>query len=960
MTSKEALQIVDCVMASKGVTSLSEIERQIFCGAWENKKYEEIAVESGRSCKYISQDVAPKLWKHLTEVFNEQVGKKNLRAVVARHQNIQQALSRLQLEEKTSPDFIGREAAIEVLNNFMSKGHKIISIYQRGGEGKTTLAKQFLRLKFGEEIIEFFIPKEAKAVSSFEILLEELLQELGSEPGLEVSASLGLLRQKLKIKKVGILIDNLETLLDGNGKFLEPHRSYLDLLRILSDSGVQSITLITSRCQLCEPSLDIENYFLEALDISVWQKYFSSQGINFEDDSSALEAMYKTHGGNALAMKLHCGRVLKDFRGNTEVYWRNIEGEQLLKGEVRNDDSRLRNLVIEQFDHLERVDTTAYNLLMRMGCYRYQDDVPKIPKKGLTCLLWDVLNEEQGQVITSLKERALIEFSYNKETGVIEYYLHPEIKAEAVSRLRRTEDWEIAHRKAARFWHQEIQQIEDGENALKALEAYYHCIRIEAYEEAAEELLFRRINSIESANRFENGATLGGSLIKHSLFSQIEFAATQLIAKVSSEKYLCKLHSFLGCIYRDRGEIYRAVEHFDQSQKLAVQAKEKLDKENQILCLDEIISSKLVLDELVADSLLNIANCKAKLGEFDKALDICEQVKNKLECAEEDYFLKRKIHAYFSLAYVYSFEAPRRNEVLSYARKAYEENLTASLDKHILGLRLVLLGTTYKNIGDFEKATSFYSTAIDQVRCPTVVKAEALYGLAEIHRKKQDFELSKKFCKDAIKLLEEIGAKFGLAEAYLQLSLTLKAQELREEAEESIEKAIETCRNIGATKQILRIEKIRSGHVSSGALVFRNRENIVEVLLLYRRLTDSWHLPKGTYELGLDANLRETAVREVYEETGFEVELLDYLGSLPSQYYLYGEKIEKETHYFLGRPIRATGVPDNEHDEQDWVERNEAKARLKLSYVQVDPTSEDEAQIIERFETLQRERGFLS
>lgn len=553
MDSEEGLVLVNRLLYPNLGRNLDNVQTLIIRELLQEprKTYLQISTANGYTEQHI-RDVGAALWQSLSEVLGSPISKKNFQAVLEQYGRSQasptpstSSSTKLDSSKQVTValDFVGREGAIANLDKLVSSGKKFILIHQRGGEGKTTLAKQYLKQRFNDKVLEFLIAKEPNAVSSVEILLEEPLRKMGTESGLELGASLNRLRQKLKTIKLGVLIDNLETILDGDGKIFEPHRSYLELLRILVDTDVQSITLLTSRSQLCESSLDIETYHLEILDIVAWQEYFRSQGLDIEKDYSTIKAMYKTHGGNALAMKLRCGRAMKDFEGDIDAYWKSARGEQLLKGEVRNDDSQLRNLIIDQFDYLANVDIAAYSLLIRMGCYRYQDDAPKIPEGGLFCLLWDVPEEEQGRVITSLRERALIEFNFNKLKRSAEYWLHPEVKSEAISRLRKITDWEIAHQEAARFWHNEIEQIENAEDALKAFESYYHYLMIENYEEAGNELLFRRPNSVEQTNKLEGGATLGGSLIKHSLFSQIESAAKRLVAKVTNKQYLSNTNS---------------------------------------------------------------------------------------------------------------------------------------------------------------------------------------------------------------------------------------------------------------------------------------------------------------------------------------------------------------------------------------------------------------------------------
>lgn len=114
-------------------------------------------------------------------------------------------------------------------------------------------------------------------------------------------------------------------------------------------------------------------------------------------------------------------------------------------------------------------------------------------------------------------------------------------------------------------------------------------------------------------------------------------------------------------------------------------------------------------------------------------------------------------------------------------------------------------------------------------------------------------------------------------------------------------------------------------HISSGGVIYRIvPKKQIEILLLYRKRTNSWHLPKGTQEKG--ENLEKTALREVAEETGFEAKIEKYLSKLPS---LKEDKTPKITHYYLMKPIKKIADHDHEYNETKWVEINKAKKLLK-------------------------------
>ena len=323
-------------------------------------------------------------------------------------------------DKKYDPNFVGRENAIAHLKNLIQQGKKVIQIVASGGTGKTVLAQKYLNNHF-ETVLEFNIAKETKDIASVESLVEEKLRQLGEEPGREFMVSLDRLKQKLKKEKIGILIDNLEPALDENGMFINEHRSYVELLKVLTDNNLNSITFITSRERISE-ALDITLYNLPSLNISAWSEYWQHQNIN--TDIYIFTEIHKAFGGNALAMKVLCNPILNDYEGDIVAYWQDNKTEDGLLVE-----KAVANLIKEQFERLKKINLNAYNLLCRMGCYRYQD-VPTVTEKGLNCLLWDVDKRKHKRVIKLLKERALVELKNGQ------YYLHPVIREEAIERSR--------------------------------------------------------------------------------------------------------------------------------------------------------------------------------------------------------------------------------------------------------------------------------------------------------------------------------------------------------------------------------------------------------------------------------------------------------------------------------------------------------------------------------------------
>jgi 8-oxo-dGTP pyrophosphatase MutT (NUDIX family) len=93
-----------------------------------------------------------------------------------------------------------------------------------------------------------------------------------------------------------------------------------------------------------------------------------------------------------------------------------------------------------------------------------------------------------------------------------------------------------------------------------------------------------------------------------------------------------------------------------------------------------------------------------------------------------------------------------------------------------------------------------------------------------------------------------------------------------------------------------------------------------------------WTLPKGTQEAG--ESITETALREVREETGLEVELLTELDIIDYWFVWAPEqtRYHKFVHYYL---MLVTGgdlsLHDREMEEARWFEMSEARTAMAFA-----------------------------
>ena len=114
---------------------------------------------------------------------------------------------------------------------------------------------------------------------------------------------------------------------------------------------------------------------------------------------------------------------------------------------------------------------------------------------------------------------------------------------------------------------------------------------------------------------------------------------------------------------------------------------------------------------------------------------------------------------------------------------------------------------------------------------------------------------------------------------------------------------------------------------SCGAVVYRDIKGEIRYLLIKNRRSAHWGFPKGHIEMG--ETPQQTAIREVLEETGIHVKLIDGFESISK--YKIQNRIEKRVTIFVGTTHDTnTSIQQEEIEDYIWLTYDRALSILKF------------------------------
>lgn len=114
-----------------------------------------------------------------------------------------------------------------------------------------------------------------------------------------------------------------------------------------------------------------------------------------------------------------------------------------------------------------------------------------------------------------------------------------------------------------------------------------------------------------------------------------------------------------------------------------------------------------------------------------------------------------------------------------------------------------------------------------------------------------------------------------------------------------------------------------------GVVIYRGK--ILTLYKSYKNKYDGWVLPKGTVEAGEE--YKETALREVAEESGVHASIIKYVGKSQYTFSIPDDVVEKEVHWYLMMANSYYSKPQREEYFVDsgYYKFHEAYHLLKFS-----------------------------
>ncbi|MEM8805650.1 MAG: DUF1822 family protein [Cyanobacteria bacterium P01_G01_bin.38] len=331
----EAFELVNGIVISNMGRSLRNPEIAILEGTWNGFTYEQIAHVSEYSTNYLMRDVAPKLWKFLSDALGTSVGKTNFRIVLDELAGKNSTLTKLDIPVSaalsstpalTTPGLQtdwaleGYPEGLATLRQWILKDRcRLLSIYGLSGAGKTVLARHLVE-SIGDQFEQVLWQSSIPPLNQ---LVERIAGPDAQAPMADpVSAFLEVLAQRACL----IVIDAVESILQPGqlaGHYRSGYENYGQLLRRVGELPHRSCLVITGLENPAEIArLSGQSSAVRALHLKSFSETAAVAILAAEQltDQNRWPDLIRCYQGNPAALRIASQMIRELFNGNVEAF----------------------------------------------------------------------------------------------------------------------------------------------------------------------------------------------------------------------------------------------------------------------------------------------------------------------------------------------------------------------------------------------------------------------------------------------------------------------------------------------------------------------------------------------------------------------------------------------------------------------------------------------------------------